>query len=88
MSLAKVTREVKSLSREDKIKLFNSLPDDKKALCKAICDDECSKGSTISQTAKKIATGLGSLGKAIGPTVLKELIIPYFRSRAGITKKS
>jgi hypothetical protein len=72
------------LSLAERRKLAKSLSAAHKAQIKRHACACQMKGDGLLDIVKSVGKSLGSIGKAIGPTVLKELVIPLVRQKAGI----
>jgi hypothetical protein len=72
------------LSLAERRKLAKSLSAAHKAQIKRHACACQMKGDGLLDIVKSVGKSLGSVGKAIGPTVLKELVIPLVRQKAGI----
>jgi len=58
---------------------------------KKICDECCMKGDGIGDILKKVKNYLVSIGKVVGPPLLKEVVVPlivqYAKGKAGLGLK-
>jgi len=75
-----------SLTKNEKIAIFNSLSEaHKKKMATAMSGVEMSgngmKGAGFMDFLKKIGSGLAEIAKTIGPTLIKEFLLPYVKSK-------
>lgn len=61
--------------------LMRALPSHRMAAVKTHCNSCQMKGQGIMDILKSIGSVLGPIVKEIGPTVLKELIIPFIKKK-------
>ena len=58
---------------------------------KKICDECCMKGDGVGDILKKVKNYLVSIGKVVGPPLLKEVVVPlivkYAKGKAGLGLK-
>jgi len=78
---------MKALTKPQQRALYAALPASRKALVKKHCKACEQRGEGIMDIFKSIAKALGPIAKEIGPVVLKELIMPFLKQKAGIKGK-
>jgi len=84
--MSKVSR--KRLSIAEQRNLIRQLPPSRLQAVKRSCVADEQKGEGIKTIATNAGKALGHLGRELGPTVLKELIIPMLKKKiAGSGKK-
>lgn len=64
-------------------RLIRAIPPNRRKALQKCCRDCEQSGEGIKSILKKAGDVLGFLGKEIGPTVLKELIIPMLKKKIG-----
>jgi hypothetical protein len=74
---------VKKLSLKEQRALLKSLPSHRMAAVKKHCQSCQMKGQGIGSILKSIGKFLGPIVKELGPTVLKELVIPFIKTKIG-----
>lgn len=68
--------QAKKLTSAQQRSLLRALPTTRKNACKKHCQACQMKGSGIKDILKSIGNVLGPIAKEIGPTVMKEFILP------------
>lgn len=63
--------------------LYRALPASRKNACKRVCQQCQMKGEGFMSILKKVGKALGPVAKEIGPTVLKEIVIPLVKKQVG-----
>jgi hypothetical protein len=71
----------RKLSLADQRKLIRTIPADRRVALRKCCKDCEQRGYGIKTTIKKAGEALGFIGREIGPTVLKELILPLLKKK-------
>jgi hypothetical protein len=61
--------------------LLNALPAHRKNAVKAYCQSREMRGEGITEILKSIGDVLGPIAKELGPTVMKEFIIPFIKKK-------
>ena len=61
--------------------LLRALPMSRKNACKRHCQDCQMKGQGFMDIMKSIGKVLGPIAKEIGPTVLKEFVVPFIKKK-------
>lgn len=61
--------------------LIRALPVSRKNACKTHCQSCIMRGEGIMDVLKSIGKVLGPVAKEIGPTVLKEFVIPFIKKK-------
>ena len=74
---------VKKLSLKEQRALLKSLPSHRMAAVKKHCQSCQMKGQGIGSILKSIGKFLGPIVKELGPTVLKELVVPFIKTKIG-----
>lgn len=74
----------KRLTLAEQRTLMTALPASRKKACEAYCKKAHMKGEGIKDILKGAAKILGPVAKEIGPTVMKELIIPMIKKQMGM----
>lgn len=69
------------LSLAEQRKLIRALPEHRINACRHHCQMKEQSGAGFLDILKSIGSVLGNVGKEIGPTVLKELIIPMIKTK-------
>lgn len=64
--------------------VLRALPPGKKAECAKVCAMCHMRGEGIKDILKKVASVIGPVAKQVGPTVLKEFILPMLKKKYGI----
>ena len=77
------------LTRADKVKLIHSLSAGQKAQLRKHLHEHQMAGKGMSGTGfmdflKKIGSTLAPVVKAVGPTILKEVLVPLAKSKLGL----
>ena len=67
--------------------LLNALPSSRKMAVKKHCEQCEMKGEGILSILKSVGKVLGPVAKEFGPTILKELVIPFVKHKAGLKGK-
>ena len=76
------------LTKADKVAMVRALPaHHKQILKKHMMGSGPMSGAGFLDFLKKIPSGLASVVKAVGPTVLKELLVPLAKSKMGLGMK-
>lgn len=76
------------LTKADKVAMVKNLPAHHKAILKKhMMGNGAMSGSGFFDWLKKIPAALGSVVKAVGPTVLKEVLVPLAKSKMGLGMK-
>lgn len=80
------------LTKADKVKLIHSLSAGQKAQLRKHLRDHQMAGKGMSGTGfmdflKKIGSTLAPVVKAVGPTILKEVLVPLAKSKLGLGLK-
>lgn len=71
-----------SLTKTEKVAMFNSLSEaHKKKIAKVMGSNTEMSGEGFMDILKKLGSGLAEIVKAIGPIVLKEVIVPYVKTK-------
>jgi hypothetical protein len=61
--------------------LLRALPATRKIACKKHCQSRQMKGDGFMSIIKSIGKALGPIAKEIGPTVLKEFVLPMLKKK-------
>tara|TARA_R110000851_G_scaffold13069_3_gene44890 strand:+ start:2702 stop:3034 length:333 start_codon:yes stop_codon:yes gene_type:complete len=69
------------LSTPQQKALLRALPKSRKDAVKYYCQSHQMKGEGFSDILKSIGSVLGPIAKEIGPTVLKEFILPFLKKK-------
>ena len=72
------------LSLAEQRKLLKALPASRVSAVRKSCRSKEMRGAGIKSVAIKARKALGPIAKEIGPTVLKEFILPMILKKAGI----
>ena len=72
---------MKRLSLPEQRKLLQSLPKHRLGMVKKHCESCEMKGEGVKEIIKKLESVLGPIVKEVGPTVLKELVMPYLKKK-------
>ncbi len=78
---------MKALTKPQQRALYAALPASRKALVKKHCKACEMKGEGIMDILKSIGKALGPVARELGPVILKELILPMLKQKAGIKGK-
>ena len=62
-------------------KLLSALPAHRKAAVKAHCTSCQMKGQGFMDILKSVGSVLGPIAKEVGPTVLKEFVLPFVKKK-------
>ena len=71
----------KRLTNPQQKALLNALPNHRKNAVKSHCQSCQMRGEGFMDILKSIGSVLGPIAKEIGPTVLKELILPFVKKK-------
>lgn len=63
--------------------LYRALPSSRKLAVKRTCKECSMRGDGILDIIKKVGKALGAVGKELGPTVLKEIVVPLVLKKYG-----
>lgn len=74
----------KRLTIKEQRALLKALPASRKKACMKHCRDCQMKGKGLKDVIKSIGKTLGPVFKEIGPTVLKEFLLPMLKSGGGL----
>jgi len=75
---------VKKLTKAEQRKLFDALPAARKNALHKHCKACSQRGEGFLDIFKSIGKFLGPIAKELGPTLLKEIIMPLLKQKAGI----
>jgi hypothetical protein len=76
------------LTKADKVAMVRGLPASHKAILrKHMMGNGAMSGAGFLDFLKKIPSSLGSIVKAVGPTILKEVLVPLAKSKLGLGMK-
>jgi hypothetical protein len=70
-----------SLTKTQQKALLKALPESRKNAIKAHCRSRQMKGEGIMDILKSIGSVLGPIAKEVGPTVLKEFVLPFVKKK-------
>lgn len=72
---------MKKLNLPEQRRLLQSLPKHRLGLVKKHCEACQMKGDGVKDIVQKLGSILGPIVKEVGPTVLKEMILPYLKKK-------
>lgn len=76
------------LTKADKVAMVRGLPASHKAILrKHMMGNGAMSGAGFMDFLKKIPSGLASVVKAVGPTLVKEILVPLAKSKMGLGMK-
>ena len=76
------------LTKADKVAMIRGLPASHKAILrKHMMGNGAMSGAGFLDFLKKIPSGLASVVKAVGPTLVKEILVPLAKSKMGLGMK-
>lgn len=75
------------LTKADKIRMVKNLSPSQKATLKRHMGNGTMSGAGFMDFLKKIGNTLAPVVKAVGPTILKEVLVPLAKSKMGLGKK-
>ena len=78
---------MKRLTLAEKRALGQALPQSTKLAMRKYCRECQMKGEGISDILKKIGNFFGPIVKAVGPTILKEILVPLTKKQLGLGLK-
>lgn len=72
---------VKRLNLSEQRKLYGALPASRKNMVKKHCRACAMRGEGLGKILKSTGKVLGPVAKEIGPTVMKEIVVPLLREK-------
>lgn len=78
----------KKLTLVDRRKLFNALPASKRDAIKKFAIQQYQAGSGFTDVMKKIGSAFSEIAKIVGPSILKEVVLPAIKSQLGFGLKT
>ena len=69
------------LTLAEQRKLIRAMPAHRVNACKTHCQMKQMQGEGISDILKSIGSVLGPIAREVGPTILKELILPFLQKK-------
>ena len=78
---------MKKATKAEQRKMYNSLPESRKKALMKHCKACHQRGEGFMDIFKSIAKFLGPVAKEIGPVVLKEILMPLLKKKAGLDGK-
>jgi hypothetical protein len=72
---------MKKLSPSQQMKMLKALPAHRKSAVKSHCQACQMQGQGIGDILKSIGSVLGPIVKEVGPTVLKQFILPFIKKK-------
>jgi len=75
------------LTKADKVRMVKNLSPSQKATLRRHMGNGSMSGAGFLDFLKKIPSGLASVVKAVGPTILKEVLVPLAKSKMGLGMK-
>lgn len=72
---------VRRLTIKEQRDLIKAIPHSRKISVRKYCETCQQRGDGIGDILKKIGSVLGPIAKELGPTVMKELVIPFIKQK-------
>ncbi len=78
---------MKKATKQEQRRMYDALPESRKKALAKHCKSCEQRGEGFMDVFKSIAKFLGPVAKELGPVVLKEILMPLLKKKAGLEPK-
>lgn len=75
---------MKKATKKEQRLMYDALPESRKKALAKHCKSCEQKGEGIMDILKSVGKFLGPVAKELGPVVLKEILLPFLKQKAGV----